>query len=931
MSADLLSQQFPITTYSTGDGLPQASVGKVFQDSKGFLWIGTHGGASRYDGMKFRSFLVRGSERSVINDIWESPDHTLWFATHGNGIARLQEGDTTFTWMKAKDGVLPDDYVETIVPDNQRNLWIGTNGGVVVLKTDGTVTHYDTSSGLPHNRVRAISRTADAEMLLGTSGGLISARVALDGGLRTELILPFAVRSLLVRRNGGIAVGTRSNGVFIVKSGNASNLLPRGKCESLCEDSSGVLWAGMSDGLYFWEGKRSRRIGPENGLESVLIGEVAVDREGILWVGSGDGLMKLSPFRFENFSRIPGLESPIILSMCKDRSGSVWLGTYDGLFRLSSGGAFAKFTEAHGLANDVVYDLAEHGNGTIWAATPSGVSIITRHNVQSPQINGLRPGEPVGAVLVAGDTIWVGCKGKVIMIDGDQTTLVLNHEIGLPNDLVRTLYVDSRGALWLGTSGNGLGHYKEGSLKMFGRKEGLPNPWVESIIEDEKGRIWATTHGGIVAIADGNVIGIPPSENVLERGVVFCVEQDRHGRLWFGTEQGVYLWRDSVVQHISVQDGLAADIVHAIVIDSEDAIWFGTHDGVTRGVMDYIVSSVPVPAVYVTSVTSDVLSGKPQGVGEFRYSDRTLVFGFNALSFVDERNIRFQWMVKGFDPEWQAPQQQRYVRYTNLEPGTYTFAVRAANRGGAWSAPTEVAFTILPPFWRTWWFIALALTVTVSVVLLLYRYRVNQLLKIERVRTRIATDLHDDIGASLSRIALFSEAAKEEATRVSPKLFEMAEKIGNDARELLDAIGTLVWSIDPRHDRFEDVVTYMKNFAQEILSIKGVDYSFTMGPGVGQLRLPLESRKNLLLIFKEAINNCVRHSGCKSAQISLFVAQDMLEMSISDDGKGLQSETTEHGHGLVNMRMRAKSIGGQCAIVNNSGRGLRVQVRIPLR
>jgi signal transduction histidine kinase len=245
--------------------------------------------------------------------------------------------------------------------------------------------------------------------------------------------------------------------------------------------------------------------------------------------------------------------------------------------------------------------------------------------------------------------------------------------------------------------------------------------------------------------------------------------------------------------------------------------------------------------------------------------------------------------------------------------------------------PARVSFTILPPFWRRWWFVVLAACVVGLLIYLVYLYRVRQLLRVERLRTRIATDLHDDIGASLTRIALFSDIAKDEARQSAPKLTDVAERIGNDARELLEAVSTLVWSIDPRHDSFDDVLTYMKEFAQEMFDMKGITCQFLSDSALVSLELPVEVRRNLLLLYKEAVNNVVQHSGCTESRVEVTSRNGELLLSITDNGKGFSEGGVRGGHGLSNMRARAAAAGAMVSISSGEGTGTHVEVRIPLR
>jgi ligand-binding sensor domain-containing protein/signal transduction histidine kinase len=929
---DVTAQIYPLKSYSTADGLPQASVGEIFQDSRGFLWFGTHGGVGRYDGVTFVNYLIRGEERSIINHIWEDEEGTIWFATHGNGVARLSYGDSTCSWMKAADGILPDDYAEIIFKDRSGNIWIGTNGGILLLSRNGGHAVFDTASGLPHNRVRGIVQDEQGEMWFGTSGGLVKARFREDGSLQTTVIHPSPVRSLITTRDHDLIVGTRRLGAFRYSSGKSTVLVSSGKIEALCEDTNGRIWMGATTGVYIHDGNRLTHIGNEDGLESQLVGAICEDREGTIWIGTGDGVMKLSSRRFANFGIKHGLGSSIVISLCIDAKGTAWAGTYNGLTRFARDGTATKLAIANGLLDFTVYAIEEGPDGAIWVGTGRGLNVYQGLALLPTAIHGLDGGVPISAVHHGMDgSTWLGARGKIIQIVERQVVRVLDNEAGIPEDIIiPALMMDREGGLWIATSNSGIGYLRDGKVSWLTEQDGLLHRWVHSIIQDRRGRLWITTHAGVTIWNGHSLERFAPSEPAFENAVVYSVMEDKLGRLWFGTEHGAYGWSDSLFQHLDSQDGLAADIVHVIAEDPEGNLWFGTHDGLSRLDRENVGRRVPLPSVYLERILTGIEGHPIVNNADLSYRDRTLMFKFNALSFVDEKNLRFQWMLEGFDKSWFHPQKQRQVRYTNLEPGTYTFFVRAQNRNGNWSTPASFSFTVLPPFWQTWWFIVSSIVAIVTIASAAYRYRVNHLLRIERMRTRIATDLHDDIGASLSRIALFSEVAKEEASKTSPRLYEMSQKIGDNARELLDAVGTLVWSIDPRHDRFQDVVTHMKNFAQEMFSAKGIDYSLEVQPDVENLDLPLEQRKNLLLVFKELVNNVVRHSECKAVRVSMLVRNGILEMSVADDGRGLPHQAAENGHGLANMKARSESIGGTFAIHSVDGKGTIATLQLPL-
>jgi signal transduction histidine kinase len=268
--------------------------------------------------------------------------------------------------------------------------------------------------------------------------------------------------------------------------------------------------------------------------------------------------------------------------------------------------------------------------------------------------------------------------------------------------------------------------------------------------------------------------------------------------------------------------------------------------------------------------------------------------------------------------------------------------VKGSNNDGVWNEEgTSIAVIITPPWWKRWWFTVFFWMAIVGSIGGSVRYvemkklkrtieRLEQERTLERERARISQDLHDDIGASLSRIALFSEAAKDEASRASPRLLELSEKIGNNARELLDAVGALVWSMDPRHEKFEDVITHMKNFAQEIFAMKNIDFSFNADLAASQLSLPIEARKNILLIFKEAVNNIIKHAHCKTVRIEMKTCQDTFILTIEDDGREPIQRGAGKGHGLENMKTRAKNVGGELVVDAIPEGGTRVHLSLPI-
>jgi signal transduction histidine kinase len=263
--------------------------------------------------------------------------------------------------------------------------------------------------------------------------------------------------------------------------------------------------------------------------------------------------------------------------------------------------------------------------------------------------------------------------------------------------------------------------------------------------------------------------------------------------------------------------------------------------------------------------------------------------------------------------------------YANLPPGNYVFHVRGANGDGVWNMTgASFSFAVLPPYWETWWFRLLIIATLAGLLTLLYTYRVRHLLAVERLRTRIASDLHDDVGSALTKIAIHSEVIQ--TTDSLEKIAASSRMIGAMSREIVGTLSDIVWSIDARHDAFHDLVGRVRTFALEILGAREMSVHFTTDGLDLSRRVNAEVRQNLYLICKEAINNIARHSGATEVWIAMTDRDDRLRVSIEDNGAGLASDNFHAGHGLRNMQMRAGRIGG--TIVFDKGRGMRIVVEV---
>jgi signal transduction histidine kinase len=314
-------------------------------------------------------------------------------------------------------------------------------------------------------------------------------------------------------------------------------------------------------------------------------------------------------------------------------------------------------------------------------------------------------------------------------------------------------------------------------------------------------------------------------------------------------------------------------------------------------------------------------------------------------------------MLEGADAEWGAPTEQRTVNYANLAPGSYRFLVRAADAFGHNSqTPATISFKILPPVWKRWWFLTLAAVLCGLTLFKLDRYRLarlderrraeealrrvkeERLRELERVRARIATDLHDDIGASLTQIVALSEVARQQSIDGQQAPPEQLAKITDVSNELVEAMSDIVWAINPKKDHLSDLAQRMRRFASDIFSSCGIKLSLRASDIDGDAQLGANVRREVFLIFKESVNNIARHSGCTEALVEFYSEGDRLVLKLSDNGKGFDPalpedtghETRRGGNGLVSMRRRARELGGTFEISSSPGHGANIKLCVPL-
>ncbi len=956
-NAESESQIFPFETYTVKEGLLSNSINCMMQDSRGYIWLGTGEGISVFDGTYFTNYnTTQGIPSNNVLNLLEDPNipGVVWSTFITNQLTKFVNGTfTTTSLFNNKKHVA----IFTLHQEKGEPLWLGTENGIYWFDGKEFTPKFPRLAGV---RVWGLEHFGDSLVWV-----LNERRLFIFSATRSDLIeLPVMNDTTAMHfssaiykdRAGRIWTGMSDGTISCI---NGTRLMAQRKFNGLAytsftEDRSGTLYASTTVGLLEVSLTKNDSISTrffikDNGLPENAFTAVLFDHEENLWLSTFTrGFAKLSSSKIIKFlsNELPANSNNSTGTV--DHRNHLWLASTYGIREywqaepdiwkqfvhpLGDGKVFpvcVKTAVPHSLW--ILYNDARIEERTISGKNET-VSKLTLVRTWKPGKD-FPEGIPYFFILGQHNYLWYSNASRgIVLFDRSKSSpfiRLIDSSQGLPENGIRAMYEDRNGNLWFGGNGLGLSYLSSdsilnGKLKTFTIFDGLPENAVRSIHQDRTGTYWIGTRSRGMATFDGTTFETYNMSNGLLSNTIWSIIDDARGGLLFATASGVMTLDDISSRTFKwYNHAILYDQILTLGILREGTVWGATVNYLFVGKPRDISPSLP-PPVYITNVA---VNGTPISWQEhinLEYDRNNITVDYIGIGYKDEGITSYEYQLLGSSEPWNDVGDKTSISFASLQPGGYTFSVRAVNAALLKSTtPAVFRFTINPPYWQRWWFVSLSLMVLSGVIYGIYRYRLHQMLNIERMRTRIASDLHDDIGASLSRIALFSEVAKSEAETSSPRLFEMAQKIGDNARELLDAVSTLVWTIDPRHDKFEDVLTQMKDFAQEMFTLKNIDYTLTIAPSVSSLQLPIEARKNVLLIFKEAVNNIVRHSECSNAEILLRVNGKIFEMSIADDGKGFPLTNGSHGHGLTNMKNRATSINGFLEITSRNGSGTRI-------
>lgn len=972
------SDQLPIRTYTSADGLAADRVNCIHADSRGFLWFCTREGLSRFDGYRFVNYTVEdGLPHNLITALLETRSGEYFVGT-GRGVSRINPSGskslfTTYTpelnspdrrvtalresrsgkiWCSTRRALYEWDRanhfrripiplhsdINDILEDPQGNIWVATSREILVMGDRGVVKTFTPKVGAREDRIYSLLLDSSGRIWAAARGGVF----------------------LFVQRTGGAWSLER---IYTTKSGIVGYV-----ADALVESLDGTLWVGSEWGINLIslkgdEPKVLKQVTREQGLSDRNIACLAIDRAGNLWAGTdAGGAMRLDRLGFTTYREQDGLATDRVHSVFQDRDGELMaitvtgylkrsIGVFDGVrFR---GIGLPVFNGHASWMTDRI--LLQSRTGEWWVATDDG---LCRFPVmKAASLDGRSPAVcyPYGVVLqIFEDSkggIWASALSRESyrLMRWDSATNSI-HDFPVPKapgGAVNAFAEDGLGNVWLGLNRGGLYRYDGRGFRYFQAADGVPRGTIWAL--------WADAHGLWVGSSDGGLARItntgddhPRVEtyNVsrgLASNIVFCLTGDRQGRVYAGTGKGI----DRVdpqtghIHHFSTANGLAHGEIHSATLDSSGMLWFATTQGLSR--LDPSAEQPDVtPTIFITDLRIGGASYPLSRTGEASISNLKLKPSQNQLQIEFAgfdgglgESLVYSYQLEGADQAWSPPRMQHSVNYAGLGAGNYRFLVKAVTSDGVETVkPAQISFTVLPPVWRQWWFELLAAAFVAGLIFSAHRYRIAQITRQEQLRTAIAMDLHDDIGASLSQIAILSEVARVRGNGQSGPEDPLG-RIAALARELVDSMGDIVWSIRSGPHGMDSLVRRMREFALDVLGLQGIDFDLRTPPPVEEVQLSLQSRRQLFLMFKECIHNAARHSHCSAVVAELNIVDREVVLTVADNGNGLPGAEREPGSvggtGMVSMRARAESLGGRLEVYSKPGAGCTVTIRLPWR
>jgi ligand-binding sensor domain-containing protein/two-component sensor histidine kinase len=930
------SQQKPFRIYTVNDGLISNAPQQIFQDDDGFIWIGSNEGISIYDGNRFVNYTTenKGLSDNIVNHFFQKDKNEVW-VLHSNGI-------DVFVKRKFKK-TLPIKGVGFMMwTRDHRIMATGTNGIYELI--DGKA-HLIFSSakqfyGLIEigNFFLANETPWEGTVLLDHSFHILDTYIHHGTFLKDKSNCWWYGDKISLLDTIALQKGF----IRLLPTPVYLNQINDGHISYPFTDSDGFIWVSSDKGVV--------RIDKDGNIKKFDLanGTTAFfeDAEGNIWA-QGSGYIKFFSKYIDVFSADEGLLPQAVASIAEDSYHNAWIAQANRISCIYQNKIY-KFNNPGFNKHGASFPRIMIQGDSLWMAF-FGLRLFKIHYDPQPHLQLIKQwlSYQQKKLIFASDNLCHYADGSILVnFDDGLFRVTKNSKLQKIGDLLFYKFLVSGDEIWNGPVTEGVDRWKiipgkdSLHLQLMEKYNNLPGLRVLSMAKDKVGNFWmGTYYKGVIKFEKQNndsfLIHNYDMQNGLPSNLVYNIFIDHTGKLYLNTSHGfcvLHTEHDSVYfENLNSKYGFF-DNLNDITENKDGDLWLSSGYGAVRIKKTLQQKNLP-PKVFITEVfcnnKSDTSFDFNKSSHSFSYKQNNLLFEFTATSFRNEEQVLYSYQLQSdkVDSTWSQPQKIHSLSFAALSPGHYTFRVKALTADDVWSkTPAEYSFIIRPPFYKTAWFAILCVLLVALIGYLIHIYRIRQILKVERLRLRIARDLHDDVGATLSSISLYSEMVKQQTKNLLPSVSPMLDKMGKASDNMVSAMSDIVWAINPAHDEGEDLCNRMQSYAAEICGLRQVQLQFDVNETVSKMKLNMELRKNLYLIFKEAVNNALKYSQCNLIGIMLTSKDGSIRMSIHDNGKGFRSQDEYEGNGLKNMRLRAKEIAADLHISSEKSQGCRIDL-----
>ena len=936
-----------------------------------------------------------------IISLFEDQQGNIWIGTWGGGLNKFNPQTEKFERYLSNNGnSISSNIIWSIAQDKFGNIWTGLNSSILNKFDVNKKLFYkvnlpeNPADSLSNKNYPVTNLLADDNFLLICSNGKLYKYNLTNGSFDTtlteefknyyiKLIFKDSKNNLWLGSNGLIQLNENYGIEKIYKpEQNISNPKQPHFITTINEDHFGNIITGTQNGLYKLDVAADQyvKINFEYGLQahtvSKFINQIVVDKGGIIWTSTYEvGVSKIisqaqnfrNYFVYNNSSDV--LKSMPVKAIAESKTGEIIIGSfYAGILKLDTVNQTLEYLKKDEKMYNPIKALAIDGS-KLWVGSRTGLSLYNLFRNKAVNVNlkkNVRDnfnGIPISSLMLdSKKRLWIGTEGFGLFlldqVNANATKIItkVNSETKADNqdDYILTLFEDNTNNIWIGTYA-GLFKYNDNdsTIVLYNhsdkKKNSLSNNYVFSICEDNSRNLWIGTSYGLNKY-NQQIDGFEKffEKNGLPNGVINSIVADYYGNLWISTNKGISKFniRDKNFENFDTKDGISSNLFmqNASLLGSDGKIYFGNQKGLCVFDPEDIKPASFSPPVYITSLKfgdnekdEQVIVNPSQKI-KLNYDQNYIQINFTALDYSNPKKVLFKYKLSGIENDWVSSGNINFVQYKNLSPGEYNFKVMGSNSSGVWSNDNaEIEILILPPFWKTWWFIFIAILCGLILVYSIYRIvmsrRLKKAIEIEKikleerdnVRRQTAADFHDEIGHRLTRISILTELIKRKLPESFISVEPLLNKISENSSQLYSGTKDFIWSIDPKNNSLYELIIRLKDFGDDIFNETDIHFEVSeISENLKAELLPVDLRRHLSLIFKEGMNNSLKYSNGNKIILKSEIINDELEITLADDGEGFSILEESKGNGLNNMRRRAEKINGILNIDSRIGHGTKI-------